>query len=307
MTFPKVYVILLNYQNWQDTEECLRSLETLDYDHLEVVLVDNCSPNKSLDILRNISFRLPIHFIQSEENGGFAKGNNLGLHVALARNDAAYYWLLNNDTTVDERALFELVNVAEADKAEGQKVGIYGSKLRYYAHPELLQAVGASYNHWFAYVKETGNMEVDKGQYDHLKEVDFLPGASFMVSDVFVREVGLMGEEYFLYFEELDWAVRARRAGWATRLVPQSLVYHKHGASVKASGLHKKEKSRISEFYFARNKLLFTSRYFPYCLPTVYLSFFVTMAKRIKSGQWDRIGMFVRILLWLEKDCVAKK
>ena len=295
---PKVYIIILNYVNWEDTIECLNSLESLSYDNYETIVIDNCSPNKSFQELQKYISSKPsysVHLILSPDNGGFAKGNNLGLSYAQNRADGNYYWLLNNDTVVQKDSLLTLVGQAEKEKAN--KTGLFGSKLRYYHHPDILQAVGAKYNKWFGIVKETGNLEIDNFQYDNLQSADFLPGASFLISHACLKEIGIMDENLFLYFEELDWAERARRTGWKIRLVPKSIVFHKHGASIKSSGLQKNEKSLLSDFYFWRNKLIITRKYYPYCLLTVYLSYIFTIVNRLIRGQGNRIGILLNILV----------
>lgn len=297
----KVYIIVLNYKHWEDTVECVQSLQKLVYKgEVDIIVVDNCSQNNSLE---NIQHRLvdthspfPVHYMGLYSNGGFAKGNNAGLHFALQKGDGAYFWVLNNDTTVDSSSLEHLVAQAENDKRHFRRIGLYGTKLRYYAFPEKLQAVGGIYNKWFATLKEKGNLEIDKGQYDEERFPNVLVGASLFATKDFLHEVGLLGEDYFIYFEEEDWAERARRRDWGMCVVTESIVYHKQGVATQANGLNNNHKSRFSDFFYFRNRLRVTARFFPYCLPTVYLSFVFIALNRIRRKQWDRLGLIIYLM-----------
>ena len=297
---PKVYVVILNFRAREDTVGCLLSLQGLTYRHFEVIVVDNASGDGSLEFVEQAvrdRVTYPVHFIQSPRNDGFAAGNNIGLRFALTRNDARYFWLLNNDTEVAPKALGALVDAAEGDRAAGRKVGQYGAKLLYYDQRDTIQAVGGRYNPWFGVTREIGNEEKDAGQYDvSVPDADIVIGASIFVSDRFLRETGLLREDYFLYYEEHDWAVRGRLKGWQLRVIPRCVVYHKHGASI-GGRRDRDSKSVLSDFYSIRNRLLFTARYFPWCLPTVYVGLLGVALRRIQRGQWSRIPNLIRLML----------
>ena len=297
---PKVYIVVLNFRAKEDTVGCLLSLRGLTYRPFEVIVVDNASGDGSLEFVERevrdkVSF--PVHFLQSPRNDGFAAGNNIGLRFALARNDARYFWLLNNDTEVAPGSLTALVDAAEGDRRSARKVGQYGAKLLYHDQPDTIQAVGGRYNPWLGVTQEIGNLEQDRGQYDQAPpDADILIGASIFVTDRFLAETGLLGEDYFLYYEEHDWAVRGRRGGWQLCVVPGCVVYHKHGASI-GGGRDRGNKSALSDFYAMRNRLLFTARYYPWCLPTVYVGLLGVALRRVRRGQWDRLPMLLRLMV----------
>ncbi|MFA6165596.1 MAG: glycosyltransferase family 2 protein [Gemmatimonadaceae bacterium] len=297
---PKVYVIVLNFRGADDTIGCLQSLDRSTFRGFEAIVVDNASGDDSLArIQAAVSSRVsyPLEFIQSPRNDGFATGNNIGLRAAMARGDGTHYWLLNNDTIVDSRALGALVEAAEADRSASLRIGQYGSKLLYASHPGVIQGVGNRYNRWFGVTQQIGDREVDRGQYNDAASVaDLLNGASFFVRDDFVRDVGVLAEDYFLYFEEHDWAERGRRAGWGLRIVPASVVHHKQGVAIGAAGGDPARKSRLSDFYSIRSRLLFTAKFHWYCLPTVYLGLLWSVVLRITRGQWNRVPMIVRLM-----------
>lgn len=296
---PKVYIVVLNFRAKEDTVGCLLSLRGLTYRPFEVIVVDNASGDGSLEFVEHevrgkVSF--PVHFIQSPRNDGFAAGNNIGLRFALARNDARYFWLLNNDTEVAPGSLTALVDAAEEDRRSARKVGQYGAKLLYHDQPDTIQAVGGRYNPWLGVTQEIGNLEKDRGQYDQAPpDADILIGASIFVTDHFLAVTGLLREDYFLYYEEHDWAVRGRSKGWQLRIVPACVVYHKHGASI-GGGRDRGNKSALSDFYAMRNRLLFTARYYPWCLPTVYVGLLGVALRRVQRGQWNRLPMLLRLM-----------
>lgn len=296
---PKVYVIVLNFRAKEVTAGCLLSFRDVMYHPFEVIVVDNASGDGSLDDIEAAvrdQLPFPVHFIQSPRNDGFAAGNNIGLRFAFERNDARYFWLLNNDTEVAPNALTALVDAAEQDRAASRKIGQYGAKLLYHDQPHTIQAVGGSYNPWLGVTREIGNLEKDHGQYDHpAPHADILIGASLFVTDRFLSEVGPLGEDYFLYYEEHDWAERGRANGWGLRVVPECVVYHKQGAAI-GGGRDHNSKSALSDFYSFRNKLLFTARYYPWCLPSVYVGLLGAALRRVQRGQWSRLPMLFTLM-----------
>jgi hypothetical protein len=234
--------------------------------------------------------------IQSGENRGFAAGNNIGIRYALAKNDADYIWLLNNDTVTEADALSALVKKAGEYDRQLQKVGMMGSKLLFYDYPSKIQGVAGLYNKWFALSKHLGMFEEDRGQYDNegiVLRMDYPIGASLFVPVDFIKDVGTMCEDYFLYFEELDWTAQGRAKGWQLGYCWQSMVYHKEGNSTNANSRKPQEKSAFADFYSIRNRILFTKKFYPTQLPIVRLSFFFVLLNRIRRRQFDRVGWII--------------
>lgn len=290
---PLVYVVLLNWNGWRDTDACLKSLTGLSYPNFRVVVVDNASSDSSEARLRELHPDLTL--LQSGANLGFAGGNNVGLRYAL-EHGAAYVWLLNNDTLVERDALGELVAKMQADPS----LGLCGSTLLYEAQRDTVQALGgASYNRWLGTVRHIGqhqpfDPQTDEGAVE--RQLDYLIGASMLASRAFLERVGLLQEDYFLYFEELDWAARARskfRLGYAAK----SLVYHKEGSSIGGSDAAKDSKSYTSDFYSLKNRVRFTKRFYPYALPSVYGGLLIALLNRLRRRQGDRALLILRIML----------
>lgn len=301
MALPNVYIVLVNWNSWRDTLECLESLFRLDYPRVQVVVCDNGSSDGSLERIEDwasgrerapcglaamreyssppigkpvSSVRLSritaespdlsgenpsLVLIECGTNLGFAAGNNIGLRYGLARGDLDYAWLVNNDTVVAPDALSRLVERIQ----QSPTAGICGSTLLYYGAPDVVQAMGgASYNKWIGRARHIG-IGAPKADIDNANTravegmMDYVVGASMLVSRRFLDEIGLMCEDYFLYFEELDWARRAGRR-FSMVYAPLSLVFHKVAASTG-----KGRQSAFSLGLLYRNRILVGKKYFP--------------------------------------------
>jgi GT2 family glycosyltransferase len=273
---PKVLILLLNWNGFRDTIECVESCGKLLYPNFRTLIVDNGSTDGSETILRERFAN--IELIQTGANLGFAGGNNVGIRHAL-ENGADYIWLLNNDTVVDPEALSELVSVMERDRT----VGMVGSKIRYFDEPETLWYAGASLDPRAPYLScHRGLNEIDRGQYDEPGETGYVTGCSLMVRRDVVGQIGMLEDSLFLYYEDADWCARARSAGWKLCYIPSSLVLHK--ASVSLGGM---ESPRMT-YYLARNLLYFVRRNYPGALLKAFcFDLFQNVAVRAKKGRWS--------------------
>lgn len=209
---PKVFVILLNYNGGNDLDRCLASLLRLDYANAEVVLVDNHSDDGSAERLRDL-FPKAI-FIQNGTNLGFSAGNNVGIKYALERG-AKYVWLINNDAEIEPNSLTRLVEVAE----KNPKIGLASSL--------VLDRTGAV---WFSGGKldwwhmKTRHETASRAETYY--EADFLTGCALLIRAEVFKKIGLLDEDFFLYWEDVDFSVRTRRAGYTLAVVPMSWVRH---------------------------------------------------------------------------------
>lgn len=211
--YPKVFIIVLNYNGRKVIKKCLSSVFKIDYPNLEVVFVDNNSTDGSLEMAKtNFS---KATFIKNEENLGFAAGNNVGIRYALERM-ADYVLVLNNDTEVEKDFLTKMVEAAEKD----EKIGILS--------PVIFQ--GDTKEVWFSggIIKwlRMKSMHLDKVQTEDSYETDFVTGCSMLVKASVFKEIGLFDEDYFLYWEDADLSFRAKKAGFKNVVVSGSWVYH---------------------------------------------------------------------------------
>jgi GT2 family glycosyltransferase len=251
MNEPLVFVIILNWNGWRDTLECVESCKKLEYSNARIVIVDNGSSDDSEKMLRECFPE--IEYIQTGSNLGFAGGNNAGIRRALAEG-ANYVWLLNNDTVVSSDALTALVAMAESN----DKIGMVGSKIVYYGNPRLLWYAGALIDPACPHrPAHRGLREQDHGQYDDAVDTGYVTGCSLLARRKMIEEVGLLDDDLFLYFEDADWSARARHAGWRLMYAPSSVVRHKE--SISAGGAA----SPQVVYYTARNRLYFVRRNFP--------------------------------------------
>jgi len=336
----KVYILLLNWNGWRDTIECLESVFRSDYPDFQVIVCDNGSSDASLDHIRawadgkEVARAAPtatiarltdppipkpvayldvlsgsqpksalqatdasLVLIQTGENLGFAGGNNVGLRYVETRDDFAYVWLLNNDTVVEPDALSQLV--ARLSKEESG--GICGSTLLYYHAPDTVQALGgAGFNKWRGKPTEIGKQTARASAVDAAAVeagMAYVAGASMLVSKHFLSAVGLLCEDYFLYFEELDWAMRAR-GRFSLHYAPASVVYHKEGAAIGTG--NSETRSALAEFHSCKSKLFLTRKFFPEALITVYLATVLQVAKRLLSRDFSRARALLNALLGLK-------
>jgi GT2 family glycosyltransferase len=244
---PLVFIIILNWNGWKDTAECIESCRQLAYPNFHILVVDNGSTDGSEAILRD---RFPgIEIIQTGSNLGFAGGNNVGIKYAL-KAGADFVWLLNNDTTVDPSALTELVRVAESDG----EIGMVGSKALRYSQPEILHFAGGRLDLKTGLTRHIGDGEKDRGQYDDATDTEYISGCSLLAKREVIEKIGLMPEGYFLYFEETDWCMRARVAGFSLRMAMKSKIFHKVSASVQNFSPRKL-------YYLTRNRLYLLQRH----------------------------------------------
>lgn len=322
----RVYIILVNWNGWQDTLACLESLVLLNYPDFRIVVCDNGSTNdSSLQIrqwMRNRPERfaeysrsigehggdrgedVPLVLINTENNLGFAGGSNVGMRYAMARGDGGYYWLLNNDTVTEPDALSHLVTRMQED----QSIGICGSTLRLYGNQVRVQALGGGhYCRWIGLPWHYGRFNRWPGTIPWQpaeSRMNYVEGASMLVSRQFIEQVGLLCEDYFLYFEEIDWVLRAGnrfRLGYA----PGSIVYHKIGASIGTNS-NPANKSELCDYYNIRNRILFTRRHYPAALPTVYLVLLAELLLRLLVGKPTRAAMILQLMLRGGADLVRR-
>ncbi|HEX4030318.1 MAG TPA: glycosyltransferase family 2 protein [Terracidiphilus sp.] len=316
-------IIILNWNGWKDTIECLESvfrLKTLGY---RVIVCDNQSSDGSLDKIKlwangelnaiaqnpelahlisppilkpiryveltraetgtaHIEFDAPLILIQSGENIGFAAGNNIGINCALRDKNCEFFWILNNDTVVDPQSLDAMMHMM----LERNDIGLCGSLNLSYVNPEEVQTEGGNkYSRW------TGRVAKRRKYFVHNlpprpAEFDYVNGASMLASRDFLEKVGLMEESYFLYFEEMDWAMRAK-GQFTLGYARESVIYHKEGKAIGSNG-DRMSRSLRSEYYLTKNRVLFTRRFFPWALPTVIAAIGAAALERICRGDWNR-------------------
>lgn len=257
----KIAIIIVNYNGEKDTNELLDSLGKIktDGNSLEIYIVDNGST-------KNINYTdrsLPCHYQKNKTNVGFAAANNQGIKLAL-QNGADYICLLNNDTTVDPIFVDNIILSFEKD----DKIGVISPKIYFYPgrefHKERYEEKDKGKVIWYAgglidweniYCSHRGVDEVDNGQYNTEIETDFATGCCMFIKKEVIEKSGFLNEEYFAYFEDVDFCIRAKKVGYKIIYEPRSIIWHKNASSSGGSG------SSLQFFLQERNRLLFGFKY----------------------------------------------
>ena len=313
-----IHVVLVNYNGHLDTIECLESLLKSEEQDFMIWVIDNSPSLESYQKLqdwaktyRSVSSShqgdSPFSWLSEEElnsisksnfsricfvralsNAGFAAANNVAIRQILRFQENGWTWILNNDTVVEPKTLGTLLAFAQAK----QRSAIIGCKLMDYANPHLIQTVGCKYYKWFGVIRELAKLTPDDSRWEKPFQFDYVVGASMFVSIPFIRENGVMEEQYFIYYEELDWCTRARRSGWNLDFCPDAKVYHKGGATIKEGS----DNTKRMDFYSIRNRILIALKFYPYTIPTLYAAFLLFAIRRIMRGQLDRIQMLFQVV-----------
>ena len=242
---PLVFIILLNYNGESDTLECLESLRLSDYSNYKIILVDNGSDDADAFLEKIRKDFSNVKTIALETNTGFSGGNNAGIRYAL-KESADYVCLLNNDTTVAPDFLSRLVEAGESDKA----IGIVGAKI-YFSGSNRIWYNGATFS-WFG-----GGNHRDEHTGDKIRPTDYVTGCVLLIKAGVVNHIGLLYEPFFLYYEDVDWSLRVRKAGYKLAIANASHVWHKVSQTTKKLG-----NPRI-QYYHYRNALLLSQRNAP--------------------------------------------
>lgn len=241
----RVAVILVTYKGKQDTLECLESLSHLTYPAYEVIVVDQNSGDDTVPAVRSAYGW--AHVIENPVNNGFAGGNNVGIRAAL-EGDADYIFLLNNDTVVEPGLLEPLVELAQSDA----RIGVVGPKMLYHDHPDTIWSAGG-------HVDWLGNSELlGEGAKDEAggepSDVDFIVGCGLMVKRDVLERVGLLDEQFFIYYEESDLCARIRKAGFRVVYQPRARLWHKVSRTFGPG-------SEFAVYYMHRNVFLYLARH----------------------------------------------
>lgn len=245
-TQPLVCTVILNWNGLADTRDCLSSLQRIDYGNNRTVVVDNGSEGGEAAALRQ-EFGSAIHLIESPTNLGFAGGANLGMRYAL-ENGADYVLLLNNDTTVDRVFLSALVEAAEARS----DAAAFCPKSYYFDEPDVIYSTGGSVNLWTGTAKQIGRGRRDDARFDRVARRDYADGVCMLIPRRALQAVGLLDEDYFAYWEETDWCIRARDRGLRCYYIPEAKIRHK-AARVQSP-------TNRYYFLFRRNALMFVRK-----------------------------------------------
>lgn len=282
-SFPKVSVVLVNWNRAGDTLECLRSLWSSSYPVLEIIVIDNGSSDNSIVRLRQAEG--PFVLLTTGDNLGFTGGNNRGMQYALEQG-ADYVMLLNNDTVIAPDAIEQLIRVAEADKT----IGLVSPKIRFYVPTERIWFGGADFNLRYFRARMIGYGLEDVGQFDEEHDIAFASGCAMLIRRSVLETVGLLCDDFFAVMEDIDYSFRVRQQGYRVRYVPTAFVLHKE--SISAGG----HDAPQYVYYQTRNSFLLSSRWTDDARSLViariyaFLYFFRRLIRFALRGKWWSIA-----------------
>lgn len=306
MNNPIVTVIILNFGQPGTTIACLQSLVQLPSPPTTIIVCDNGSSKagsqailewgtkqfgtENTDIMDAGFTGQPAKpvkfvFIQNGANVGFAQGNNPGIRYGLV-NGSDFIWLLNNDTTVHPQALEHLLHCVEEDQSH-----ITGSTIVFDDDQTTVQcAGGCSYSPITSIFKPAmGGVAVEEAikSSDNIPHLDYIYGASLFVQQQVFRKCGLLNEDFFLFYEEIDFCERARKAGFKLGWCRDSIIYHKVSQTIGRPDSADKKKIAFANYHENLSTLLFTRKFYPYLLPLAILfRFFGKLAMISKRGDF---------------------
>lgn len=265
---PNVCIVILNWNNYEDTSQCLESLEKCTYNSLDVLVVDNASTDGSFERLKQ-EFDW-CSFIQNKQNQGFASGCNSGIEKALSMG-CDYVLLLNNDTIVDDDFLEPLVETAESNIRVAAVGGII-----YHPDGEKIWFAGGHIKRHFAKISVDTSIQSDK-EY----ETEYIIGTMMLISSDFLRSQGYFNSDYFFGSEDQDLCVRAQDAGWKLMINPNSEIIHKINAKSGSQNGFQLYHNTYNRLHFSRDVLKNSEKavFYPYFLVNRFLLICLLLSK----------------------------
>lgn len=306
----KVSIVLLNWNNSKDTINCLKSIFKNTYKKYDIILCDNGSDDDSvqnissflessqLSISENnqsqIEYNLSsisecndskIVFLKNKHNLGFSGGNNIALKYLMCQNATDYVWLLNIDTEIASDSIEKQVKYYTMNP----NISFLGSKILDYSQRDSIQCFGGGY--------VTPFLRTSSFIKNSKEEINYIAGASVFISLSTLKEVDLMDETFFLYYEDIDWSFRASKIS-PLAVCEESIVYHKEGGTIGSSSDPKhKEKSLTADIHGLRSRILFLKKYNTLYIIAAFIILIAVLLNRIKRGQLNRAFILIKIFL----------
>ena len=286
---PLVSIITLNWNTPELTSQFLSSVKANNsYKNIELIIVDNGSEEDYSQLFQSIYASAKV--IRTKSNLGFSGGNNVGIKAA----SGDYLFLVNNDTEFTPGLIDSLVSVFR----QKPDAGIVCPKFHYYFKKGFIEYAGYKpVNILTGRNGMVGSGEEDRGQYDVLNKTNYAHGGAMLVSKKAIDQVGLLHEQFILYYEELDWSVKFKKAGYSIYFQPKALIYHKESMTTGKS-------SPLKTFYLTRNRILFMKRNIPYPGLGIFFVYFIffTIPKNSLSfllrRQTDHLVSFWKGIWW---------
>lgn len=264
MNNKKIGIVLVNYNGSEFLNQCIDSIKSSTYENYKIILVDNASTDKSIEKVRNRYSDIVI--IEVGENCGIAKGNNIGIKKALEL-ECEYILLLNNDTEIHREMIENMLEKAREDI-------MITCKMYYYNPNNIIWCAGGEIDWTNATTIHYGDGKVDNVEVNISRFVEYTPTCCLLVHNTVFKKVGFMDENYFLYYDDVDFIVRAKQKGIKVWYESTAKLWHKVSSSSGGS------RSPISIYYGDRNRLYFINKFYKSKL-RIKLYFYITRVIRI--------------------------
>lgn len=221
-----VAIILVNWNGYAFTADCLRSLRMVEFPDFKVILADNASENQEG---RRLKAEFPeIDLIQNKSNLGFAGGNNVGIRKAL-EDGYSYVMLLNNDTLVEPDFLGQMIRKFKGNP----QLGVVQPLIFFLHDREKIWSAGGKWNRFLCRAITRGDRKYRKEYQAQDRKLDWATGCCMMIARKALLDAGLLNEGYFAYFEDVEWSLRFQEKGFKIELAADAIIYHEAGASSK--------------------------------------------------------------------------
>lgn len=243
-----VGVVMVNYNGQNYNKECIDSIFNSNYKNIKIYIIDNCSVDNSVEELEKL-YGNKVTLIKGDKNRGFAGATNIGIKLAL-EDKVDYVLLLNNDTVIDNKMIKNMIQVSKRNGG-----AVISPKIYYYDPSNIIWSAGGKIKWECGCTRQYGMGKKDCSEYDEEKEVDFATGCCMLIPVDVIKNIGILSEEYFLYFEDTDFCVKLKRNGYKIIYDPTAFMFHKVSAS--SGGLN----SKIFIYYYTRGRFLFNSKF----------------------------------------------
>lgn len=266
----KVGIVLVNYNGKIYNENCIESIKKSTHENYNIYVVDNDSKDNSVALLQE-KFKDELTIIRNCENLGFSVANNIAIKRALEE-ECSYILLINNDTIVEESMIQKMLETALINSES-----IVCPKIYYYDDKKIIWSAGGTINWYKGLPVQYGIDEKEENQYSTTKKIEFATGCCILIPKIVIDKVGMLSDEYFLYYEDTDYSVKVINGGFDIMYSPEAKMYHKVSATTGGN------KSRLSIYYMTRNRLIFNKKYNKkYLASNIY--FYLTFS--VKSIFW---------------------
>lgn len=276
---PTVTITFPTYNGWEDTQECLKSASRLNYPkgNTQIIVVDNNSQDQTPEKIRKLFPNVKV--ITQKKNLGYAKAVN----IAVAKSKSKYILFSNNDIILDKNYLENMVNLAESDS----KIGVVGSMVYLKKPKGKIGFNGLKINPYFGY------HQFDLSNLDKVREIDLPPAGGFFVRRSLIDEIGSLDEGFFLYFEDVDFCLRAKRSGYKVMFDPKAIAYHGHAKTTLRQSFHK----IVYQGYKSKWRCIFKNASLLQIISSIIIQFTVLLLiENIKSNPKTYRDLFAAFL-----------